>query len=158
MARGGVGYGAVKIARSIHRWIHTSIGNTPLPISSPREPRKGSKDDGSREGGREAERRRAPEGPLVAQLSHLPIGPSHVLICLLVNPPVPSHPSSLIGYFALSTFVEPLCLFPPSPPPSSHLLFSFYFFFSEGSLSFLFRSPSFRSARTECIAPSIAPK
>ena len=28
----------------------------------------------------------APRGALVAQLSHLPIGPSHVLICLLVNP------------------------------------------------------------------------
>lgn len=69
----------VKIERSIHRWVHTSIGNTPLPIS-PRGSFEGSKDESGRgEGG-------SPEGPLVAQLSHLPIGPSHVLICLLVNP------------------------------------------------------------------------
>lgn len=73
------------------------------------KPRKDSRR--TDEGGREREKK-SPEGPLVAQLSHLPIGPSHVLICLLVNPPVPSRPSSLIGYFALSTFVEPLCFFP----------------------------------------------
>lgn len=142
MARGSVGYGAAKIVRSIHRWIHTSIGNTPLPISPFREPRKGPKDERNSEGGR----KESPEEPLVVQLSHLPIGPSHVLICLLVNPPVSSHPSSLIGYFALPTFVEPLCFFPLLP---FSILFFLLLSLCEGSLPFLFRSLSFRSARTE---------
>lgn len=55
----------------------------------------------------------SPKGLLVAQLSHLPIGPSHVLICLLVNPPFPllllpplrfrrpPTSPSLVVYFAL---------------------------------------------------------
>lgn len=63
------------------------------------------------------------------QLSHLPIGPSHVLICLLVNPPYPS----LIVYFVLSLSLSflnfrgtPLLL---SPLLLSHLfaLFSILF-------------------------------
>ena len=59
---------------------------------------------------RERERERAsPEGPLVAQLSHLPIGPSHVLICLLVNP------ASLLSFISFLPFVEP-----SAPPPSPH--------------------------------------
>lgn len=44
----------------------------------------------------------APRAPPCTQLSHLPIGPSHVLICLLVNPPFPS----LIVYFVLSYFLS----------------------------------------------------
>lgn len=62
-----------------------------------------------REAERERERREeSPEGPLVAQLSHLPIGPSHVLICLLVNP------ASLLSFISFLPFVEPSA--PPSPP------------------------------------------
>lgn len=95
------------------------------------------------------ERRGALEEPLVAQLSHLPIGPSHVLICLLVNPPVSSHPSSLIGYFALSTFVEPLRFFPLLP-------FSFYSSLPTKVRS-LFSSALFPSVPLG-IALSIAPK
>lgn len=127
--------------RSIDGYIRPSVTRlcrSHLPVSLVRARRT---KETAREGGR-----RAPEEPLVAQLSHLPIGPSHVLICLLVNPPVSSHPSSLIGYFALPTFVEPLCFF-------HLLLFSILFFLllslCEGSLPFLFRSLSFRSARTE---------
>lgn len=104
--------------------------------------------EAGRAGGREGERRRSPEGPLVAQLSHLPIGSSHVLICLLVNPPVPSHPSSLIGYFALSTFVEPLCLF-PSPLPSPLLLPAF------SSFLFISFSPKVRSLFSSALLPSV---
>ena len=61
-----------------------------------------------RERERKGERdRKSPEGPLVAQLSHLPIGPSHVLICLLVNP------ASLLSFISFLPFVEP-----SAPPPS----------------------------------------
>lgn len=82
---------------SIDPSMGTSIGNTPLPIASwlvslvrvrrTKERTKESKGGERTEGGRES-----PEGPLVAQLSHLPIGPSHVLICLLVNPRRPPVP------------------------------------------------------------------
>lgn len=90
--------------------------------------------------------RGAPRAPPCTQLSHLPIGPSHVLICLLVNPPFPS----LIVYFVLSyflslfsTFVKPLC---PFLSPSRLLLTLFFFFRSsfEGSFPFLSVLP-FRS-------------
>lgn len=63
---------------------------------------------GGLEGGRERE---SPEGPLVAQLSHLPIGPSHVLICLLVNP------ASLLSFISFLPFVEPSA--PPLPLQSA---------------------------------------
>lgn len=74
------------------------------PLSLSRSPRGSRRRGRRREGKRGMNRRRndtgwptgtdggggkeegAPRGALVAQLSHLPIGPSHVLICLLVNP------------------------------------------------------------------------
>ena len=70
--------------------------------------RKERKRERERERERKGERdRKSPEGPLVAQLSHLPIGPSHVLICLLVNP------ASLLSFISFLPFVEP-----SAPPPS----------------------------------------
>lgn len=83
-----------------------SIGNTPLPIaswpgqSSYQRMNEESGRNGLFEGyGRRKERRKeSPEGSVVAQLSHLPIGPSHVLICLLVNP------ASLLSFISFLAF------------------------------------------------------
>lgn len=94
-----------------------------------RESRKGSKDERANEGteeskggertnGRAEGGKESPEGPLVAQLSHLPIGPSHVLICLLVNPRRPPF----IVYFALDFRGTPA----PSRPASLGLFLPFF--------------------------------
>ena len=66
----------------------------------------------------------APRGALVAQLSHLPIGPSHVLICLLVNPASLSYrlfrsclswnPPSTTSSFYFNLALLLLLLLPPS--------------------------------------------
>lgn len=133
------------VDRSIDPSMGTSIGNTPLPIASWLMPRKGSKDERTKEskgGERSAEQteggRESPEGPLVAQLSHLPIGPSHVLICLLVNP----RRSSFIVYFALDFrgTPAPARAYAPLSPCAPGLL-DFFFLFPVVPLSFLSLAP-----------------
>lgn len=95
-----------KIDRSIHRWVYIRPSLTRLCLDL--EPR-GAREPLARVRRTIEGRREPPEGSLVAQLSHLPIGPSHVLICLLVNPSFLSYRlfRSLSLSLFLLTFVKP---------------------------------------------------
>lgn len=73
-----------------------------------------------------------------AQLSHLPIGPSHVLICLLVNPRVSSF-SLFLPIYLLTSFISCSCSFRGSPQADLSPLFSFFTFYLHLSRTHNFR-------------------